>query len=237
MSAKDVSPINLLSGMAVLSLTTGNKLGHILELFIDPINGVLSGMTLSTPEGRIAGLGQEDIYSFGRDAVMVTSDEAVTYLDNRAFSRGQQASKLIGTKIITQSGDVLGHITNIFVTLKPPPHILYAAGQSLLDKLLGREFFIPASIGHALSDDAARLVVPNDTADIATSDLASLLGEGLQVRSYDPAAEPAPFSGREDDTILVGFDSDETVVRPRDEDETVVRLRDDDETVVRRRAG
>ena len=236
MSIRDVSPINLLSGMTVLSLTTGNKLGHILELFIDPINGLLNGMTLSTPDGRIGGLSRDDIYSFGRDAVMVTSEEAVVYLEAAAFDKGQQASKLIGTKIITQSGDVLGHITNVFVTLKPPPHILYGAGHSLLDKLLGREFFIPASIGHALSDDASLLIVPDDTTDNAASDLESLLGQGIQVRSYDPAAEPLPFSSREDDTVVVGLDGDETVVRFRDDDETVVHLRDDDDTVVRRKA-
>ena len=233
MSIRDVSPINLLTGMTILSLETGNKLGHILELFIDPINGVLSGATLTTPDGRIGGLDEADIHSFGRDAVMVRSDDSIRFLDSGQFDKGQQASKLIGTKIITESGDVLGHITNVFVTLKPPPNILYEARQSLLDKLLGREFFIPASIGHALSDDAARLVVPDSITDVAVSDLADLVGKGIEVRSFDPAAAPNQFSSRADDTILVGLDADETIARSRDDDETVVRFRDDDDTVIR----
>ena len=237
MSITDVSPINLLTGMTVLSLSTGNELGRILDLFIDPINGVLSGVSLSTSDGRVMGLGQDAIYSFGRDAVMVRDDAVLAPLDSGILGAGQPASKLIGTKIITEGGDILGHITNVFVTLKPPPHILYEGRRSLLDKLLGREFFMPASIGHALSDDAARLVVPNETADIAVSDLSNLVGQGIEVRSYNPAAEPGKSTPRDDDTIVVGFDDDETVVRHREDgDETVVRLRDGDDTIVRRKA-
>ncbi|MEO6334427.1 MAG: hypothetical protein ABIO91_05520 [Pyrinomonadaceae bacterium] len=231
---KDVSPMSLLTGMTVVSLATGNELGKILDLFIDPINGVLLGVTLVLSDGRRAGLAQGEIYSFGKDAVMVQSEQSITPLDNGELAGGQQASKLIGTKIITESGEILGHITNIFVTLKPPPQILYEARQSILDKLLGREFFLPASVGHALSDDAARLVVPDVTSEMAVSDLSNLVDHGIQVRSFDPAGARAGSSPREDDTVLVAPDEDETVVRFRDEDETVVRLRgEDDDTVLR----
>jgi uncharacterized protein YrrD len=232
----DVSPISLLTGMPVLSLASGNKIGQILDLFIDPINGVLLGVTVLLGDGRFAGIMQDEIYNFGKDAVMVRTDESIVPLENGALARGQQASKLIGTKIITESGDVLGQIADIFVTLKPPPHILYEARQSLFDKLLGREFFLPASVGYALSDDAARLVVPDVTPDIAASDLSSLLSQHIEVRSFDETGgrtKAASFS-QDDDTIPVIIDDDETVVRYRDEDETVVRLGDDDDTVVRR---
>src|SRR5687767_14638569 len=183
----DVSPISLFTGMTVLSLATGNKLGTIVDLFIDPINGVLLGVSLSLKDGGLAGLAQGDIYSFGRDAVMVQTDQCIAPLDTGVLTSGQPASKLIGTKIITESGDLLGHITNIFVTLKPPPRILYEARQSILDKLLGREFFVPAAVGHALSDDAARLVVPDVTTEIAASDLEDLVNRHIEVRSFDTA--------------------------------------------------
>jgi uncharacterized protein YrrD len=222
--------------MPVVSLSTGNKIGQILDLFIDPVNGVLLGITISLPDGRLAGITQDEIYNFGKDAVMVRSDESIVPLENGALGDGQQASKMIGTKIITESGDVLGQITDIFVTLKPPPHILYEVRQSILDKLLGREFFLPASVGYALSDDAARLVVPDVTPDIAASDLSGLLGQHIEVRSFDEAGGRAALdSARTDDTIPVIADEDETVVRFRDEDETIVRLGDDDDTVLRRR--
>src|SRR5687767_1629781 len=219
----DVSPISLFTGMTVLSLETGNKLGTIADLFIDPINGVLLGVTLSLKDGGVAGITQSEIHSFGRDAVMVYTDQSIAPLDSGVLSNGQLASKLIGTTIITESGDVMGHITNIFVSLKPPPRILYEVRQSILDKLLGREFFVPASLGHALSDDATGLVVPDVTTEIAASDLAELVDRHIEVRSFDTAAARAGSQSSEDDTIAVPTDEDETVVRFGDDDDTVLR--------------
>src|SRR5215207_5745140 len=112
---KDVSPISLLTGMPVLSLATGNKIGNILDLFIDPINGVLLGVTLLLADERVAGISQAEIYNFGKDAVMVRSDESIAPMETGVLAGSQQASKLFGTKIITESGDVLGEITNVFV--------------------------------------------------------------------------------------------------------------------------
>ena len=220
----DVSPISLLTGMTVLSLATGNKLGTIVDLLIDPINGELLGVTLSLKDGGgVAGLAQGEIYSFGRDAVMVQTDQSIAPLDAGVLTGGQPASKLLGTKIITESGDLLGHITNVFVTLKPPPRILYEARQSILDKLLGREFFVPAALGHALSDDGARLVVPDVTTEIAASDLANLIDRNIEVRSLDAAGERTGLSRGDDDTIAIRTDEDETVIRFGDDEDTVLR--------------
>jgi sporulation protein YlmC with PRC-barrel domain len=217
---KQVFPINLLKGMSVLSLDSGNKIGQIGELFIDPINGVLLGVMISLPDGDVAGLSQSEIYSFGRDAVMVRTEGSISPWDESTLRGGREASKLIGTKIITESGDALGQITNVFITMKPPPRILYEARQSIIDKLLGREFFLPAAVGHALSDDATRLVVPDATVDIAVSDIAELVDKNIEVRSYDPVAERLD----EDDTVIVRQDEEETIVRfGRDEDDTVLR--------------
>jgi uncharacterized protein YrrD len=218
-ASRNVSPINDLKGMSVLSLDSGNELGRLAGLFIDPINGLLLGITLSMPDGSIGGLSHSEIHSFGRDAIMARSDGT----NNSALHGGQEASKLIGTKIITESGDVLGRITNVFVTLRPPPQVLYEARNSIIDKLLGREFYLPASVGHALSDDATRLVVPDAATDIAMSDLAELVGQNVEVRSYEPDAEPSGIYD-DDDTVIVRDDEDETVVRLRnDEDDTVLR--------------
>ena len=219
---KEVTPISQLTGMSVLSLASGNKLGEILDLFIDPVNGIPVGVTLSTHDGRFAGLLFSGIHSFGRDAVMASADESVTPLESDALGEGQPASKLIGTKIITESGDMLGQISNVFVTLKPPPQILYEATQSVLDRLLGREFFLPASVGHALSDDCTRLVVADITTEIADSDLASFVAQRIEVRTLNPNASAED----RDDTIPVRVADDEN-------DETLVRFRDEDDTVLR----
>ena len=150
-------------------------------MFIDPVNGIPLGVTLSQTDGRISGLLFDEIYSFGRDAVMAKTEQSIRLLDTDVLDAGRPASKLIGTKIITESGDMLGQISNVYVTLKPPPYILYEATQSVLDRLLGREFFLPASLGQALSDDCTRLVVVDITAEIADANLANFVGQRIEV--------------------------------------------------------
>ena len=219
---RDVAPILQLTGMSVISLASGNKLGRIVELFIDPISGVLLGVSIDRPDGTLGGLTHDHIHSFGRDAVMAAADTAITALEEDAvLAGGRPAKQLIGTKIITESGDVLGEITDLLVTLQPPPRIIYEARRSLIDKLLGREFFLPASLGHALSDDAERLIVPDMTKDVASTDPGELAQNDIEIRSFDPARSQRREMN--DDTIVVS-----------DEDETVLRLGDDDETILRR---
>ena len=243
--SKDVSPLNSLTGMAVVALTTGNRLGQVQDLFIDPVNGILIGLTLTAPDGGLMGLPYDEIYSFGNDAIMAHADESIRPLDMTEFADGRHAKMLFGTKIITESGNVLGQITNIYVTLNPPPFVLYELRRSILDKLLGREFFIPASAAHTLSDDSERLIVSDVTAEAAASDLTQLVDEKLSVRTFTPPSDSVrisstddedktwvwPTEGDEDQTILRSRD-DENVVRS-DDDETILRWRDDD-TVVRR---
>jgi uncharacterized protein YrrD len=224
---KDVLPINSLIGMPVLSLATGNKLGQVEDLFIDPVNGVLLGITLVKTDGVHGSLGYDDVYSFGHDAIMARADVSVRPPEQSGFAGGVHAKDLVNTKIITESGNILGQIAGVFVTLKPPPLIVYSVRDNMLDKLLGREFFILAASGHALSDDNERLVVPDETAAASAPTIAALINKDLSVRSFPPN----DTGGRvvdDDPTLLTppGNSEFETVITG-DDDDTVIRLRRD----------
>ena len=222
---RDVTPINSLKGKTLLSLTTGNKLGRVENIFIDPVNGVLHSLTVAGGAGPAGWIVYDRIHSFGRDAIMAESEEAVTPPDPALPGGGRNANDLFGTKVITESGQVLGEISNIFVTLASPPFVIYELRESLLDKLLGRGFYMPASAGHALSEDGVRLLVPDAAIQNASADIDELLARTTAVvRSFSPAESAA---------AAPADNGDETVVRLRDEDETVVRIRDEDDTVVR----
>ena len=67
--ANNVAPIESLVGRTVLSLSSGNKLGSISGVNIDPVNGLLLGLELKMKDGIAAELAYAKIYSFGRDAV------------------------------------------------------------------------------------------------------------------------------------------------------------------------
>ena len=229
--SNDVVPIGSLTGRPILSISTGNKLGHVSHVRIEPINGRLSGLALQETEN--ADLPYDRIHSFGRDAVMAASDDSVVDLGDPSGSFVRRAEDLIGTKVVMDSGEILGEIADVLVGLSPPPVVLYEIRRSMLDRLLGRTFFIPASVGYALSDDSARLIVPDQTAEIASSDISTLLGPAIDVKSFPTETDSSAGEDYEEETVL--RDEDATVLHYReDEDETLLISDDEDETVLRR---
>lgn len=218
--ARDVVPINALVGMPVLSRVSGNKLGEVRDLFVDQMNGMLNGLTVTVDQG-VAALPYDEIYSFGRDAVMANADNSLPPVDE-AWLSGQPNVKehLIGTKVITESGRLLGNIANVFVTVQAPPFVVYEIRESMLDRLLGRQTYILPSDGYALSNDKERLVVPDTTAETAASNITTLIDQALTVRTFSPSSNADTY----DDTwVRPADDDDETIIRVRDEEETILR--------------
>lgn len=228
---KDVVPIGNLTGMPVLSVSTGNKLGQVSHVRIDPINGRLSGLALKEAEN--ADLPYDRVHSIGRDAVMAESDDSIMDFGEMPGSLARRAEDLIGTKVVMESGEILGEIADVLVALNPPPVVVYEIRRSMLDRLLGRTFFIPASVGYALSDDSSRLIVPDHTPEIASSDITSLLGFAVDVKSFPADPDSSAWEEFEEETVL--RDEDATVLRsPFDEDQTLLIRDDEDETILRR---
>lgn len=228
--SKDVVPIGALVGKPIISLSTGNRLGHVAHVSVDPVNGRLSGLIMK--EGENSELSYDRVYSFGRDAVMALSDDSVTDPAIAPDPTVRSADDLIGAKVVLESGEMLGEIADVLVALNPPPAVFYEICRSMLDRLLGRTFFIPASVGYALSDDASRLIVPDRTAQIASADLSILLGPSVDVKSFTTETVFSPEEEFEEETVL--RDKDATVLRYADDDETLLIREDEDETIVRR---
>lgn len=179
-----------LVGMTILSRATGNKLGNVYDLIIDPVKGVLLGLAARGVDEALRVVERDEIYSFGADAVMVNTDDSLLSLEETNLTGVPLAKKNIaGARIVTESGTLLGQVANIYLYAFAPHLLFYEVRESLLDKLLGRSLFIPASAGQALSDDAERIVVPDDTPKTGADSLDSLARAHL-----------APFI--EDETVL-----------------------------------
>jgi len=162
MSKIDV--IDTLIGRPVLSLESANNLGRVYDLVIHPIKGELAGLSIQRFDQSQALVSQEEIHSIGPDAVMVHSDQSLVPSDQspiRAFPLAKNS--LIGVKVVTENGKLLGEIANVYVHLGELPLFVYEVRSSILDKLLGHALYFPASFGCAFADDATRLIVPNDT--------------------------------------------------------------------------
>lgn len=187
----NVVAADTLIGMTVLSRTTGNRLGEVSDLYIDPIEGLLKGLTIRTENGKLGGIDYKDIYNFGQDAVMAEHDDAVVPINDEWIEGHPHAKKhLLGVKIVTESGNLLGNVGDIFVSLAAPPSVIYEVRDSVFDKLLGRSFYILAASGKALSNNAERIVVPDDASARASKSLSELAARAAGGTGNIPTEAP-----------------------------------------------
>src|SRR5688500_5908275 len=187
-STGNVHSIDVLTGRVVLSRATGNKLGQTHDIIIAPAKGDIIGLSIRMPDDSLRLVDYLDVSSFGPDAVMVKSDDsAVPVQDSPIKHLPLAKNNLIGVKVVTEDGKLLGQIANIYMHLAETLVLIYEVRSSILDKLLGHALFFPASMGRALSEDATRLIVGNDVPEKAAHNLVT-----LSTNLFGPAREEAP---------------------------------------------
>jgi len=188
-AANNVHSIDTLIDKPIISRATGNKLGRVHDLIVDPIKGVLLGLSTQLLDGSTSVIGYGEIYSVGPDAVIVNDDDSMKFEQDSALSGMPLAKKNIaGAKIITDGGKLLGQVANVYVHTAAPPLVMYEVRESLLDKLLGRALFIPASAGRAVSEGTERIVVPDDTTGYAADSLEALMADRIAPLTEESAA-------------------------------------------------
>ncbi len=184
----NVNSIDILIGSTVLSRATANKLGLIQDLIIDPVKGELAGLSVQVANDSLRLIDYLEVYSFGPDAVMVDSDEsAVPAETSQLKSLPQAKSDLVGVKVFTEGGKLLGQIAHLYIHLAETSLLIYEVRSSLLDKLLGHSLYFPASWGCAFSEDRTRLVVSDDTDEKADHAL-----DALAARLFGPPRDDGP---------------------------------------------
>lgn len=161
----NIHSISVLTGRTVLSRATANKLGQVHDLVIDPTKGELAGISLRIDDQSLRLVEYGEVYSIGPDAVMVRNEESALPPESSPIKSLPLAlNSLVEVKVITENGQLLGQIANIYIHLVETPSIIYEVRSSILDKLLGNSLYFPAALGRAFSSDNSRLVVSNDAA-------------------------------------------------------------------------
>jgi len=187
-STGNVHSIDVLIGRVVLSRATANKLGQTHDILVDPAKGEMAGLSIRMVDESLRLVDYQDISSFGPDAVMIKSDESALPVENSPLKVLPLArNNLIGVKVVTEGGKLVGQIAHVYLHLAETLVLIYEVRSSLLDKLLGHALFFAASMGRALSGDAARLVVADNVVENADHSLAA-----LTARLFGPAREEAP---------------------------------------------
>lgn len=157
-----IRDIDVLIGRPVLSIETANKLGQVDDLIVDPVTGRLAGLSISTLDGTGVLVDLKDIGHIGPDAVMVAGESSLLPPASSSVSHLPLAkNQLLGAKVITEGGELLGEIRNVFLDEKELSLLVYEVYSSIFDKLLGNNVYFPASAGCAFSADGTRLVISN----------------------------------------------------------------------------
>lgn len=110
-----------LAGLAVIDVKDGKKLGVVAETVVSPADGrllgfvVKSGGVLNREESAVE---IDDVRSVGSDAVTVEGDETVRRMEatRPEFQEARAGDRtLIGRKIVTQGGSVVGQIADFVI--------------------------------------------------------------------------------------------------------------------------
>jgi len=156
----NVQNIEQLIGRPVVSLETANKLGHVADLLTDPLSGQLAGFSVHRLDESYGLTSMLDVHDIGPDAIIVERDQSLSPVDDSSLKTLPKAKdNLIGVKVITEHGQLLGNISNLYLCIDKRPVFIYEVRSSLFDKLLGRAFYFAASLGCAFSEDRTALVV------------------------------------------------------------------------------
>jgi uncharacterized protein YrrD len=159
----NVENIERLIGRAVVSLETANTLGRVADLLADPLSGQLAGFSVQRVDQSYALASILDVQGIGPAAVMLDGEHSLVLVDASPLKTLPQAKQsLIGVKVMTEQGLLLGEISNLYLCIDHRPAFIYEVRSSLFDKLLGRAFYFAASLGRAFSADGTSLIVTAD---------------------------------------------------------------------------
>jgi uncharacterized protein YrrD len=165
-----------LRGMSLLAVDTGEKLGEIRDVIIQPVAGSVIGLAVRMPDNNEIWLPIDDA-TIGPDAVM-TSVKSFEYAGDRAreMAGGVKAvDEMVGSNVVTEDGDLLGRISEVYI-VADRPQVAYRIAESRIQKFFGRGFFLPGHLTRSYALDGARMIVPADTVDRHAK---SSLGEAL----------------------------------------------------------
>ena len=156
----NIENVQKLIGREVISLETANKLGRVADLLVDTLTGQLAGLSVRRPDNTIALVSVLDVHGIGPDAVVVELDQSLVLLEASPLSVLPKAKEdLTRVKVMTDRGQHLGSISNVFLCIDRRPTFIYEVRSSFIDALLGRAWYFAASLDCALSADGASLVV------------------------------------------------------------------------------
>ncbi len=151
-----------LAGLAVMTLTGGERLGRIADVVFHSATGRVTGFTID-PGGLLARhkfLAAEAVQSVGADAVTVNSADVL--LDHPpATNPAETPSKsLDGRPVLNQTGTAIGKVSDVVVDTAALTVMSFLLATGVLDNALHGRPALPFSFVQAIGTDS--VIVSND---------------------------------------------------------------------------
>jgi hypothetical protein len=158
-------------------------------LIVDRDSGQLAGLKVDRPDQTDALVSIINVHGLGPHAIMIDGERSLLSSEAQLNSLPKAKQDLARVKVLTDTGELLGKISRVFLCLTPPHVFIYEVRSSILHMLRGHALYFPASLGGALSADATAFVVNGDTEKMAHSlDFATRhLGGAYDPRVSDPS--------------------------------------------------
>ncbi len=144
-----------LVGLAVVTLTGGERLGRVADVVFQPSAGHVTGFLVDRGGmfTKPKFLAASQVQGLGTDALTITGEEALT--DMAPVNPDELAVKTLeGRPVLNQAGTILGKIADIAVDTDglTVPHLLLATG--LLDNALHGKPQLPLSLVQTIGADS-----------------------------------------------------------------------------------
>jgi sporulation protein YlmC with PRC-barrel domain len=161
-----------LKGMPVLESRTGNKIGLVSDLIVDPSEGKALGLTILRPDKQTCTI-TPDKFRLGKDAVMAIDDACLARGFPREFVDGASVSRMLGEHMVTEDGHLVGRLRDVHVT-PDSLTINYHVIESAVQRWIGGGFYISGVTPQAFSADLKRIIVPSEVKEHARKTLDEL---------------------------------------------------------------
>ncbi|MDD4599782.1 hypothetical protein SDC9_30285 [bioreactor metagenome] len=156
-----------LIGLPVLETVTGTQIGMVEEVLLDIDQAVICGVLIDSENWffKAYGIGFEDLFSIGRDAIMVRGSEVIKDLaDLSALSSIYRLQDLTSKQIFTETGFLLGILMDVVFDVITGEIRAYQVSDSIITDLLYGRQTMPLPQAQVIGPD--KVIVPDTMAKL-----------------------------------------------------------------------
>lgn len=159
-------------GRAVISRANGLILGQVVDLIVQPQNGQVYGLTVSDAEGQEHFLAWNET-EISAEAVLTNNTDLPGSTSTLNWPEAVRVcNEVLGAKVVTETGDLLGSVTDIHL-FGHSYRAFYYVTPAALRKLFRNGFLLPSDGMRAytreIEQNCCRLIVPANVNSVSIS--------------------------------------------------------------------